>query len=64
MVLGKKEVENVNLIKLNTKVKTVFKNTKQLYDGRWLWIRVLTKSNVECVKNFCMRNENQKNNEF
>ena len=52
IVLGKKESEKVNFIesKLNVKVKAVFKNTEQLHDGRWLWIRVLTISDVESIK--------------
>ena len=52
LVLGSKESEKVDLIKnkLEAKVKSVFENTEQLHDGRWLWIRVLTKSDVESVK--------------
>jgi hypothetical protein len=52
LVLGSKESEEVDLIKnkLEAKVKSVFENTEQLHDGRWLWIRVLTKSDVESVK--------------
>jgi len=50
IVLGKKETEKVDLTKLNTKVRSVFKDTKQLHDGRWLWIRVLTTSDVESIK--------------
>jgi hypothetical protein len=52
LVLGIKESEKVELIKnkLEVKIKSVFENTEQLHDGRWLWIRVLTKSDVESVK--------------
>lgn len=52
LILGKKESEEVNLIKdkLNMEVKSVFNNTKQLHDGRWLWIRALTKSDVDSLK--------------
>jgi hypothetical protein len=52
LILGKKEAEEVNLIKdrLNTEVQKVFDNTEQLHDGRWLWIRVLTKSDVDSIK--------------
>jgi len=52
MVLGSKESEKVDLIKnqLEAKVRAVFENTEQLHDGRWLWIRVLTKSEVESIK--------------
>ena len=52
LVLGGKESEQVDLIKdkLEASVKSVFENTEQLHDGRWLWIRVLTKSDVASVK--------------
>ena len=52
LVLGSKESDKVDLIKykLEARVKSVFENTEQLHDGRWLWIRVLTKSDVESVK--------------
>ena len=50
IVVGKKQAEGVDLIKLNTKVQSVFQNTEQLHDGRWLWIRALTKSDVESIK--------------
>ena len=52
MILGKKEAEKANLIKakLNKEVQTVFDNTEQLHDGRWLWIRVLTNSDVDSIK--------------
>ena len=50
IVLGKKQTENVDLTKLNTKARSVFINTKQLHDGRWLWIRALAKSDVESIK--------------
>ncbi|KAA3646720.1 MAG: DUF3788 domain-containing protein [Chloroflexi bacterium] len=52
LVLGRKEAEKAEEIKsqLNSKVRSVFENTEQLHDGRWLWIRVLSKSDVESVK--------------
>ena len=50
IVLGKKQAEGVNLIKLNTKVRSVFQNTEQLHDGRWLWVRALTKSDVKSIE--------------
>ena len=52
LVLGKKEAENADLIKdkLNKEVRTVFENTEQLHDGRWLWIGVLTKSDIDSLK--------------
>jgi hypothetical protein len=50
-VLGKKESEKVDLIKnkLNVNVKSVFENTEQLHDGRWLWIRALTKKDIKSI---------------
>ena len=52
LVLGSKESEKVDSIKnrLEARIKSVFENTEQLHDGRWLWIRVLTKSDVASVK--------------
>ena len=52
LILGKKEAEVANLFKakLNKEVQTVFDNTEQLHDGRWLWIRILTKSDVDSLK--------------
>ncbi|MHA1126665.1 MAG: DUF3788 family protein [Candidatus Heimdallarchaeota archaeon] len=42
LTLGKKEVEAFELIKeeFNANIVDVFENTKQLHDGRWLWLRV------------------------
>ncbi len=50
LVLGAKEVEKVDVQKLNLKVKDVFKKTEHFHDGRWLWIRVLTKSDLASFK--------------
>ena len=52
LVLGSKESEKVDSIKnrLEARIKSVFENTEQLHDGRWLWIRVLAKSDVESIK--------------
>lgn len=52
LVLGKKEADKVEAAKsqLNGKVKTVFENTEQLHDGRWLWIRVQTQADIESIK--------------
>ena len=51
IVLGAKESEKVELIKnkLNKKVKTIFDNTEQLHDGRWMWIRILEKSDIDSL---------------
>ncbi len=52
LVLGKKESEEVNSLKdkLNVQIKAVFDNTEQLHDGRWLWIRLLTDSDIDSLK--------------
>ena len=52
IVLGKKEVEKTisMMDKLNSKVRTLIENAEQLRDGRWLWIRVLTKDDMESIK--------------
>jgi hypothetical protein len=52
IVLGKKEVEKTQLMlsKLDKAVKKVFEETKQLRDGRWLWISVRKASDVELIK--------------
>ncbi|MCP4135135.1 MAG: DUF3788 domain-containing protein [bacterium] len=51
IVLGAKESANVESIKkkLNKKVRTVFENTEQLRDGRWMWIRMLEKSDIDSL---------------
>lgn len=52
IVLGKKEVEKTQLMlnKLNKAIKKIFDETEQLRDGRWLWIKVRTASDVESIK--------------
>lgn len=52
IVLGKKEVEKTILTidKLNPEVKSVFENAKQLRDGRWLWVRIFSSSDIESIK--------------
>ncbi len=52
VVLGMKEVEKTQSMigKLNSEVRSLFENTEQLRDGRWLWIRVLTKDDIESIK--------------
>ena len=51
IVLGAKESEQVELIKnkLNKKIKTIFEDAEQLHDGRWMWIRILEKSDVDSL---------------
>ena len=51
IVLGAKEAEKVkkNISKLNEKARDVFQNTEQLKDGRWMWLRILEKSDLDSL---------------
>ena len=35
---------------LNENIKMIFDNTEQLHDGRWLWIRILSESDLDSLK--------------
>jgi len=63
IVLGKKESEEVNSMRenLNVQVKSVFDNTEQLHDGRWLWIRILTDSDMDSLKLLMSAKQKPKN---
>ncbi|MBT3318416.1 MAG: DUF3788 domain-containing protein [Clostridia bacterium] len=52
IVLGSKEAAKVESVKekLNANVRSVFVQTEQLRDGKWMWIRVLEESDVESIK--------------
>lgn len=52
VVLGRKEVEKAQplLDDLSPGVRTLFENTQQLHDGRWLWIRPNCEGDIESVK--------------
>jgi hypothetical protein len=52
VVLGKKEVEGVeeNKAQFGEHVFKVFKEARQFHDGRWLWIRILKKSDISDVE--------------
>lgn len=52
IVLGKKESEKALSTRdeLSSKIYKLIENTKQLHDGRWLWIRLSTASGTEDVK--------------
>ena len=52
IVLGKQEVEKTEKIlgDLNTDLKTLFDDTEQLHDGRWLWIRMPESGSIEDIK--------------
>lgn len=52
IVLGKKESEKALSTRdeLSSKINKLIETTKQLHDGRWLWIRLSTTSGTEDVK--------------
>jgi len=52
IVLGKHESEKALSMRneLSPKMYRLIENTKQLHDGRWLWIRLLTANDVNDVK--------------
>ncbi|MHA2351899.1 MAG: DUF3788 domain-containing protein [Candidatus Thorarchaeota archaeon] len=52
VILGKKEVEKFQRMReeLSTGVVQVFDETKQLHDGRWLWIKQPGTGTIEDIK--------------
>lgn len=52
IVLGKKEVEHFEEYtnEFSTKLVELFTSARQFHDGRWLWIRILDKSDTENVR--------------
>jgi len=52
IVLGRKESEKVLSMRdeLNSKIRKLLEDTKQLHDGRWLWIRLLTTDDTDDIK--------------
>lgn len=50
VVLGKKEIEKAETVKLNPFVKNIFLTAKQYHDGRWLWIRPRNKKDIDSIK--------------
>ena len=52
LVLGKKESEKALAMKdkLSSKTNEIIETTKQLHDGRWLWINPLTIEDTNDVK--------------
>ena len=51
LVLGRVEAEKVNLIRdeLDENFLSVFDETEQLHDGRWLWIRILNQEDLDSL---------------
>jgi hypothetical protein len=52
ITFGKKESEKALSMKddLSSKINKLLEKSKQLHDGRWLWIRLLTSSDTADVK--------------
>lgn len=63
ITLGKKEAEKVFLIQdeLCPKIRSLFKETKQLRVGRWLWIRMLTVNDTNDIKKLIQIKRKPKN---
>ncbi len=47
VVLGREQVEKAQRIRFGKNVGQVFQNTRQLHDGRWLFIQVRTKKDIQ-----------------
>lgn len=54
IVLGREQVEQASRLTLGQNVKTVFESTPQLHDGRWLFINVTTREEVEDIEHLLM----------
>jgi hypothetical protein len=52
MVLGREESEKALLMRkeLSPQVHKLIENTKQLHDGRWLWIRLFQTKDAEDIE--------------
>lgn len=52
IVLGKKESEETLSMRdeLSSEIRKLLEETRQLHDGRWLWIRLQTKNDTDDVK--------------
>lgn len=52
VILGKEEVKKVMLLaeELSEDMMTVITDTEQLHDGRWLWLRVYSVSQINDIK--------------
>lgn len=63
IVLGSKEAAKVALQKnkLSKKAIDVFENTEQLRDGRWMWMRILEKSDLDSLIVFINAKKKPKN---
>ena len=63
VVLGKKEVEQfeAHMDEFSMKLVELFNCAKQFHDGRWLWIRILDKSNIKDIRRLIVIKKKPKN---
>jgi len=63
IVLGAKEAGKVEseISRLNEKARVVFDTTEQLRNGRWMWMRILDKSDLESLIIFLNAKKKPKN---
>jgi hypothetical protein len=67
LVLGQAEADKVNQMrkKLNENFLSIFDETEQLHDGRWLWIRILSRDDLESlIKIITIKRKPKKSNNF
>jgi hypothetical protein len=64
IVLGRKESDQFVSMRgeLSSKIQKLFENAKQYHDGRWLWIRLLTKSDADDIKKLLLMKRKPKKN--
>jgi hypothetical protein len=63
IVLGREEVEQFeeHIDDFGTKFTELFKSAPQFHDGRWLWIRILDKSDTEGIRQLLVMKRKPKN---
>jgi hypothetical protein len=63
IVLGRKEVEQFeeHMDDFDTRFVELFKSAQQFHDGRWLWIRILDKSDREDIRRLITMKKKPKN---
>ena len=64
VVLGKKEITKAEAVldMLSKNVRTCFENAVAVHDGRWMWIRPLSKADIESVKHLLSAKRRPKSN--
>lgn len=63
VVLGKKEAAQVEeyMSEFSMRFVDLFKSARQFHDGRWLWIKILDKSDAEDVRRLLVMKRRPKN---